>query len=323
MARITKKMKKVDPIVLIIVLVVCVLIMAVGSFLFIRKIKQNTAYYEEQITQLNLQQSAKLRAGYIATTDIAMGDIISESNVTYSSTISSDVESSLLITASDLGKQALVNIASGTPVYTFEVSTGELKDVFERECNFIVLNGNTKENDFVDVRIMFPNGEDMLICSKKVIKSPMPTLASCYLWLTEADIDLLSAAIVDANYRGATIYITKYVDPGITGASFVTYQPPEDVITLMASNPNIVATSELQLSTAARRTMENRIDKYLEEYPEADTGSYVTGPDNSVSAGNGVGSQNTGDTGSGVATNPDDSIDSVGSGDSSSTEVTP
>ena len=323
MARITKKMKKVDPIVLVIVLAVCIIIMAVGFFLCIRKIKKNTAYYEEQITQLNLQQSAKFRAGYIATTDIAMGDIITESNVVYSPTISSDVDASLFITAADIGKQALVNIASGTPVYKFEVSTGELKDVFERECNFIVLNGNTKDNDFVDVRIMFPNGEDMLICSKKVIKSPMPTLASCYLWLTEADIDLLSAAIVDANYRGATIYITKYVDPGLTGASFVTYQPPEDVITLMASNPNIVTTSELQLSTAARRTMENRIDKYLEAYPEADTGSYVTGPDNSVSAGNGVGSQNTGETSAGIATTPENSIDSTITDDGSDSEVTP
>jgi len=315
-----KKLKKVSPIALIVTIAVSLVIMGVGSFLFIRKIKNNSASYEEQIAQLNMQQSAKLRSGYVATKEIAQGDVISESNVTFSSTIASDVDASLFIQAADFGKQAVVSIATGTPVYTFEVSTGELKDVHERECNFIVLNGNTKENDLVDVRIMFPNGEDMIICSKKVIKSPMPSIASCYLWLTEADIDLLSAAIVDANNRGATIYVTKYVDPGLTAASHVNYQPPESVITLMDSNPNIVATSELQLSTSARRLMENRIDKYLEMYPDATSGPYVTGPESSVSDGTGTGTQNTGETGSGIATTPNDSIDSAtnGSGDTTS-----
>ena len=125
-----------------------------------------------------------------------------------------------------------------------------------------------KDNDYVDVRVMFPNGEDYIVAAKKSLQNVNILLNSCYLWLTEDENDLLSAAIVDANINGAKIYVNRYVRPEVQDANIVTYNPNADVIAAMQMNPNIVEEAANALSETARKDTEKRLSEFRELYPE-------------------------------------------------------
>lgn len=120
----------------------------------------------------------------------------------------------------------------------------------------------------MDVRILFPNGEDYIVAAKKSIKEVRIEINNVFLWLTEEEIQLLDAAIVDANLHNAKIYVTRYVKPEVQEASTPTYEPNSDVMRVMESNPNIVTESSRILSLTARSAMEQRIELFEKAYPE-------------------------------------------------------
>ena len=299
--------KKTNPIVYkvaISCLVVCIL--AVGAFAW-KTTKTLKRKCQEDTTALQAQISSMQRTGYVAATDIKMGDMITEDMLTYKSDIACGVDQSLLITAADLGKVAVVDIPTGVPVYTSSVSEELAANYTERECNFIYLNANLADGDYVDVRIMFPNGEDYIVASKKCLKTPVIANNSCYLWLTEDENDLLSAAIVDANLNKAKIYVNRYVNPSVEDASIVTYNPNEDVINAMKVNPNIVAESEAALSIDARQNLEGHLDAFLKEYPDYVIDDQIV--DDASKQDAGADSSASGSTDSSVVNN-DTSLDS-------------
>lgn len=263
-----KKLKKINPFIWIGIIAVLFIGVIVLIFWSINQQKIIKLQAQEDTTTLQAQIQSMYRGGYVAVTDIRMGEMISETNVIAKNDIVSTADPSYFITADDIGKIATVDILSGTPVFKTEVSEDMAKDLTERQCNFIYLNGNTTANDYVDVRIMFPNGEDMVIVSKTPIKSPQPLISSCYLWLTETENDLLSAAIVDANLNGAKLYINKYVKPEVEEPSTVTYQPNSEVIALMQSNPDVLKEAEASLSASARQVLDKNLKEFWESNPD-------------------------------------------------------
>lgn len=260
--------KKAKPIVFKITTGVLVVALAGGSFYFYRKMQEMTAQHNEERAALQAQITAMQRSGYVAASDVSMGSMLTEDMLIYRTDIPSDLAQEEFITVEDLGKILIVDVNAGMPVYKTEVSEELAASYTERECNFIYLNANMSDNDYVDVRIMFPNGEDYIVAAKKCLKTPNVFFNSCYLWLTESENDLLSAAIVDANINGAKIYVNKYVNPAIQDANIVTYNPNADVIAAMKMNPNIVDESEAALSEAARKDTEKRLTEFKELYPE-------------------------------------------------------
>lgn len=263
-----KTLKKINPIVWIIIIVILIAVSAVFIMQTKKKSEQVAKLAAEDTESLKAIIASKERDAFVALVDIPMGEVISEQNVMFSSDVSSDMDPEYFMSYDDIGKVAVVNISEGMPILKNMCSDTMLKDLEERECNFIILNANTKNNDYIDVRIMFPTGEDFIIASKKCIKNPQPMLNSCYLWLTEAENDLLSAAIVDANLHKARIYVTKYVKPVIQQGRYVTYQPNEDVMAAIENNPNIVNESEVSLSAQARKNLEQNIIDFYTEYPD-------------------------------------------------------
>lgn len=268
-----RKLKKVNPVVWVVIIAFLVIALVVGAFLFLRNQKELEAKRMEDTSALQGQLNALMQNVYVATTDIDMGELITETNVV-PQTIMSDRDPSLLITSEDIGRMATVDIAAGTPVYKSCVSEDMKKDLTERECNFIYLNGNLEDNDYVDVRIMFPNGEDMVVVAKTSVKSPVAALNSCYLWLSETQNDLLSSAIVDASLNGARLYVNKYVRPEVEDASIVTYQPNQEVIELMQTNPAVIAQAEdtlnkeVSLNKDAREVLDQNLRDFFEEHAE-------------------------------------------------------
>lgn len=80
------------------------------------------------------------------------------------------------------------------------------------EFNMINLPSDAAEGDFIDVRVLFPTGEDFtVLVGKKIEKC---TNSSIFLKLSEDDILTMGSAIIEAYmYEGTKLYAVKYVDP--------------------------------------------------------------------------------------------------------------
>lgn len=221
-----------------------------------------------QIQQLNAQITANSRTGYVATAAIKQGDILQDGVNVAAQSFSSNADATTFAAVDCLGKQAVVDIPSGSPITNNVVATVMESQRNERECTFINLSANLKKGDFVDVRILFPTGEDAVVVAKVSLQNPVITSNLVYLWLTEDQITNLDAAIVDANLHNAIIYTTKYIQPTVQPANIVTYQPNAAVINLMKSDPNIVQEATAALSVDARASLEDRLKAFEEAYPD-------------------------------------------------------
>lgn len=141
-------------------------------------------------------------------------------------------------------------ITSSLVVRTDEVQTN---DVRTQEYNMLVLPTELGPEDYVDVRLMLPNGQDFIVVSKKRVGIPQ-TSDGTYMAdtitmnLAEDETISMSAAIVEAyKINGSKIYVTKYTDPGIQEKSIETFIPTKEIAELINSDPNVVTTARKAL----------------------------------------------------------------------------
>ena len=136
--------------------------------------------------------------------------------------------------------------------------TNDLRDdVRKQEYNVVVLPMDISTGDYVDIRIMLPNGQDFIIVSKKEVEianiNGSDSVSTFYMNLTEDEILYMSCAIVDAaSLKGSKIYATKYTEAGRQEAAMPTYPINEAISTLIKSDPNIL--------DKAKKELEDRID---------------------------------------------------------------
>jgi hypothetical protein len=188
------------------------------------------------------------------------GEAISEEN-TVKKIVYASQPQEIYITEEDLGKISRLDIFAGTQLIqsmlTEKLVSSELREL---EYNVISVSSNITNNDTIDIRIRYPNGESYIVLTKKVLKSYIPETASCYLWMDEEEILRMSAAIVDAGvYPGTTLFVTKYIEPDIQSASAVTYTPSLSILMLMENDPNILEQCSRELSKEVRKALENRL----------------------------------------------------------------
>ncbi len=201
----------------------------------------------------------------IASTDIVSGEVISEDKVESKLVYSSQPQDSYL-TQMQLGKTALVQIPAGTQIIGNMVTDHFISEKLrEIEYHVINLSSNIIENDTVDIRIFFPNGESYVVLSKKEIKGIIAETASVFLWLEEEELLRMSAAIVDAGlYPGSSLYVTKYIEPNVQKASIINYTPSISILTLIENDPNIIERCSKELSKEVRKALENRLADSLD-----------------------------------------------------------
>lgn len=228
--------------------------------------------YEAKLKAANSEMEANKRKVYIATNDIRAGGLITDDNTEYKSTYASQPQDTYIGT-SDIGKTALVDIAKGTQI-TKQIITDENIDGDLRETTYsvITVSGNVLNNDTVDIRLLYPNGENYVVLSKKRIikkdkeneegevEDQSTVNTECYFWLTEEEILRMSSAIVDAYlYEGSQIYTTEYIEPNLQAGTIVNYTPSLAAINLINSDPNIVNVASKYLSNIVRKELENRL----------------------------------------------------------------
>lgn len=162
---------------------------------------------------------------------------------------------------------AKVDMKKNTLITTDLLSQGTVKDdIRKQEYNVVVMPMDLVTGDYIDIRVMFPNGQDFVVVAKKEVEIPNVggTDSSDTLWvnLSEDEILHMSSAIVDAaSLNGAKIYATKYTDPGIQEASTPNYVVRDAVSKELQADPNILS--------SAMETLKNR-------YNAIDTGTMNT-----------------------------------------------
>lgn len=248
--------------------VLLVVVLGVGMSVVFLMNKRIRSTYGVQLEEKELYVQQNTRLVYRTLRDIAAGEVVTLEDVEAVSVLDAE-EPLLFFDSGDLqsGKVALVSIPQGVHLQKFMVNQqGDVGELREVQYGAIAVTDNVSVNDVVDVRISFPNGEDYIVLSQKEMKSGgLEGATSCFLWLTEEEIMLMSAAMVDAYlYSGSGLYTTKYIAPTIQQASIVTYTPSVHIIDLIYNNPNIVEEASTYLSIKVRKELESRLAESLD-----------------------------------------------------------
>lgn len=119
----------------------------------------------------------------------------------------------------------------------------------KQEYNIVVLPMDIKTGDFIDIRLLLPNGQDFIVVSKKKVEIPqiagVDAADTISVEMTEDEILTMSNAIVESYMiNGSKIYATKLTDAGNQPALTPTYRVSNEVAALMTSEReygNIVA----------------------------------------------------------------------------------
>ena len=144
------------------------------------------------------------------------------------------------------------------------------------EYNMLVLPTTITEGDYIDIRLTLPNGQDLIVVSKKEIKSMIGDTIG--LELTEGDILMMESAIVEAYIMSSSkLYAIQYVEPGTQDAAAKTYTPTDAVQKLILANSNI--TSE------ARAALKGRFDQGVRSYIENDKNGYASNAQSNLESG--------------------------------------
>lgn len=214
------------------------------------------------------QQIAKnSKIVYMLKRDIKSGENITSADVE-PKTIETNIANSEIAQTADLIDEktiAKIDLPKGSFVAKSMITTIDEKvtnDLRIQEFNMILLPTDLSKNDYIDIRITFPNGQDYIVVSKKrVIQLSQNTV---FIKLTEDEILTMSNAIVDAYIKeGSNLYANKYEDPGIQTAATPTYPVNNDVLGIISSNPNIVEQARNALWKRYQKELRTNIDTML------------------------------------------------------------
>ena len=143
-------------------------------------------------------------------------------------------------------------------------------DVRQQEYNMVVLPVDLMTDDYIDIRLMTPSGQDFIVVSKAKVDIPTNADGS-YITdtvrvnLREDEILSMSSAIVEAyGLLGSKLYATKYVEAGMQNPSLPTYTPNASVTAIIQSNPNIVNVASEELASRYSESAKKNRNDYLQ-----------------------------------------------------------
>ena len=168
------------------------------------------------------------------------------------------------------GYKSKINLSQGTILSMSMLYEGEQLKDGERliEYNMITIPMDLEVGDYIDIRLQLPNGQDLIVVSKKEVKNMFGNTISLYL--TEDEILMMNSAIVEAYIMIASnIYAVEYIEPGNQTATQLTYVPIPETQQLINANPNITNEAKNALysrfSTDVRTGLDTETGKYFED----------------------------------------------------------
>ena len=258
--RIRRKIKRTTKQYIIVALICLVIIGSAAMATSIISIGQIREEYEYMLNKAKQEMNDNKRTVYIALSDIGTGEALTIDKVE-KKTVYSGQPSESYVSKEELGKAAMIDIPKGTHIVKGMLAKDLISTAWrEVEYDVIHISTNIEANDYVDVRIVYPNGENYIVLSKKSLKGIQQGTPICYMWVDEEELLQMSAAVVDAAlYQGSRIFATKYIEPNIQDASTITYTPNISVLSLIEHDPNIVDRCSQLLNKEVRKAMENRL----------------------------------------------------------------
>lgn len=141
-----------------------------------------------------------------------------------------------------------------------------------QEYNMIVLPTLLKEEDYIDIRLKLPNGEDFVVASrKKVYKATNDTI---WIKVREDEILTIGCAIVEAyTIPGSKLYATIYTEPGRQDEAKITYSVNDEVLALIEKDQNIIVRAANEIREKYYDQRANSINSALA--PEEERGFLV------------------------------------------------
>ena len=175
------------------------------------------------------------------------------------------------------GVVAKINMKANTVITKSAIEASDervTKDLRKTEYNVISLPVDLQPDEYVDIRLTLPTGENYIVVSKKQVTIPMSNgvyLAdTIQMNLTEDEILLMSAAIVERfQIDGSSLQATRYIEAGNQEEATVTYYPGNEVMNLIAKDPNIVKRSISGIQSE-RQTIRDGINSALNKYGTED-----------------------------------------------------
>lgn len=214
-----------------------------------------------QLNKLNTQiknQEANMKKVYVVSRDIKSGESISTSDLK-TITVTKDAIPSNVADIANITEETIakIELKSGmilTSNMLDETNTQTTNDLRIQEYNTVELPTQIENDDYIDIRLRLPNGTDYIVVSKKKVEIPQingtDSLNTIRINVAEQEILLMSNAIVESYLvPGSKLYVTKYTEPGMQESATPTYLPSSEVITLMNTDPNIVAVAKNELFT--------------------------------------------------------------------------
>ncbi|MGN0243131.1 MAG: SAF domain-containing protein [Lachnospiraceae bacterium] len=221
--------------------------------------------------ELETQLEENRKKVYVAKDSIEAGELIEQDKVEYREVLA-DLPEGFFLQSEDIGRTCAVDVMANSYLLKSMILEESLyDDQREEEFSMFYLNRNLDENDYVDLRILYPNGENYIVVSKAKLRQLSLAENTCYLWLSEEEILMLHSAIVDTYLQdGTKLYTAKYLSPSVQEPSLVNYQPNSSVQKLMKEDPNIVSVASAKLSERVRAEMESRLEQYYLDHGEVD-----------------------------------------------------
>lgn len=245
---------------MIFILLGSMIMIAVVIFTNLNYIKKINKDYQEKIKILTLEYKSKEIIVYEAKGDIRAGTILTTEDVCETTVVSTQPKE-YYMTSENIGHKTLIDIRAGTWILKDMLNKDSISDnLREVEYSTFFIGNNITENDYFDVHIQYPNGEDYIVLSKTSAKRIDEINHYLYLWLSTEELFHISGAVVDCYLNeGTRLYSVKYIEPAIQKASYLTYTPNTDIIKLMKKDPNIVNIALNTLSEQVRLELEERL----------------------------------------------------------------
>ena len=246
--------------------VIGIMIAVAVAFFFYQQVKQLKAELAEVISK---QSTAPVAVGTLES-----GKVLNYAEDLMMSQVQTTVPKEDMLTENDFSiidengnliEQEVtlkVTVPSGTIITKDMVAIGEKvvsDDIRTVEYSMINLPSEVLDGDYIDIRLLFPGGQDYVILGKKKVEKCTDT--TVWIKQTEEEIMTLNNAIIDSYLaEGSKLYATRYTEPGIQKAAQQTYPVSNEVLDLIRQSPNIVTEAKNALAERynSARMQENR-----------------------------------------------------------------
>lgn len=267
----------------ILVAILFILVIGAGAFGTIHfykanknQIEQNQALAAQNArVQAELDAIGQLVTVYEVSSKMYSGKEIKETDLVPVSVPASTCSITSITDISKLvGRFYKVDVEPGTILSTDMLmeEKQETQKKYPRELTFTSLPVSTVVGDYIDIRVMLPNGEEYVVLSHEQIMRMYDQTITIYV--SEEENAILNSVFADmGSYNGFMLcYLTKYLEPGKDTDTIAFYPVTHEMETFLQFNPNITDTTR-----CINPTLRDHIDKVLLVFTDSENQSVAQG----------------------------------------------